>query len=802
MNAKIFSIALLVIAATASTSLRAQDAAPATTNALSHEEVMRRAARTRTENRLAAAVPATTDASATAAGADWSATNSPKIGGASAEKTAAPSLADKQAAVDAALAAAISNPATTNRPALRPSRKPVALPGAPGATPVTPPRSIATPAAIAPSSIAPGLSAENIEIRQPANASNIPDPNQMMPAGSINWTAATLEQVLTIYSEFVGRNLLRPATLPKAEIVLKQTTPLTKLEVVRMIEAALALNMVAVINVGEKFVTVMPSAEAYKIPGIINTNLVGDLPVLGSMVTHVVQLKNSKPTEMVAILTPFASGTAANPVMPVDSSGILVLRDNVANVKRMLEMIEKVDVVSTSEIESKVIPIKYAKAEEIASALSSVGGGGGGTIGSRPAASSSVGSGAGRLGSQGGQNGYGQPGSVPGAQPTPSAGGTFGDRLQNIIRKASASGDLTILGTTKIIADIRSNSLLVFAGRQDMEMIEKIIAQLDVVLAQVLIETVIMDVSLSDSKSLGVSYLQAPVKFGQNSGVQGGLNNVGFLTSGNFGGGSNGVAALGKGLSYFGKFGQDLDVTLTAIASDSSVKVIQKPRIMTSHATPGKIFIGSTVPYVSSTYYGGGYGGGPSSSYQQLRVGIDLSVTPFINQDGLVVMKIEEAIDELGKSVPITGVGDVPSTVSRTLSGEIAVRDRETIVLGGFIRTGGSDGKSGVPILKDIPLIGMLFNNTTKSKDRSELVVLMRPTVLQTPELAAAYTAEEKSRLPGVRRAEAESLAEEKRQIKSADRALGVKRTQEVSQPKPINTDPNRDAQGYLIVPE
>ena len=172
-----------------------------------------------------------------------------------------------------------------------------------------------------------------------------------------------------------------------------------------------------------------------------------------------------------------------------------------------------------------------------------------------------------------------------------------------------------------------------------------------------------------------------------------------------------------------------------------------------------------------------------------------------------MVMKIEEAIDELGKSVPITGVGDVPSTVSRTLSGEIAVRDRETIVLGGFIRTGGSDGKSGVPILKDIPLIGMLFNNTSKSKDRSELVVLMRPTVLQTPELAAAYTAEEKSRLPGVRRAEAESLAEEKRQIKAADRALGVKHKPdsiqiEVTQPAPVNASPNRDAQGYLIVPE
>jgi type II secretory pathway component GspD/PulD (secretin) len=136
-----------------------------------------------------------------------------------------------------------------------------------------------------------------------------------VPALSINFPNADLDQFLTVYTEFVGRNLLRPATLPAAKIVLKQTTPLTKLEVVRMMEAALSLNMVAVINVGEKFVTVMPSAEAYKIPGIINTNVAGDLPVLGSMVTHVVQLKNSKPSEMVPILTPFARYVAHNLVV-------------------------------------------------------------------------------------------------------------------------------------------------------------------------------------------------------------------------------------------------------------------------------------------------------------------------------------------------------------------------------------------------------------------------------------------------------------------------------------------------------
>jgi type II secretory pathway component GspD/PulD (secretin) len=748
MNAKILLLVLLC----AVTRLPAQVPPPAaSTSGLSHDEVLRRAAGT-----PAAPAPGTA-----AAIPDWSATNSPRPANATA--TAVPNAAttDAEAARIAAMRIAqvrAANAQTNNRPTLTRPQRPASLPGfsaptAPADAPVTAPAPVAVQP---PNATTPDLAA--MVIRPPSTASTISDPDSLMAAGSINWTAATLEQVLQIYSEFVGRNLLRPATLPKAEIVLKQTTPLTKLEVVRMIEAALYLNQISVVNVGDKFVTVVLNTEAYKIPGVLNTNDFGSYPALGSMATHVVQLKFTKPSEMVQILTPFASGTAANPIMPVDSSGILVLRDNVANVKRMLEMIDKVDVVAQSEIISEVIPIKYAKAEEIASALGSVGGGSGGTVGTRATPTTAVGSGANRLGSGLGQpGGYNQPGNTGVPTPTPSSNQTFGDRVRNLITRAGQSGDLTILGTTKIIADIRSNSLLVFASRQDMEMIKEIVSKLDVVLAQVLIETIIMDVSLGNEFSLGVTAGQAPRTkddirsggFYNNSGQLGTLNS--FLNQAV----TNGVFPTGSGLNYFGRFGGDLDVAVAALASDSRVNVIQKPRIQTSHATPASLFVGETVPYISSTYYGGGYGGGPSSSYQQLRVGIQLSVTPFINQDGLVVMKIEETIDEISGNVIIDN-NPVPATTSRTLSAEVAVRDRESIILGGFIRNSDNKSKSGVPLLKDIPLLGALFRSSSSSKARKELIVLMRPTVLRTPDMAALQVDVEKQRLPGVREAEIE----------------------------------------------
>jgi len=672
----------------------------------------------------------------------------------------------KEAAPTRPLPTGISRPPGRPRPGLPGFPSPTAAPAtvtdnAAGPTPTNTP---AVPAAanFAGMTMTPHVS----------NAETIANPDEIIPANSIDFTAATLEQVLGIYGEFVGRNILRPATLPDAKIVLKQTTALTRLEVVRAIEAAMALNNVSVVNVGDKFVTVVPTADAWKIPGRINTNETAHLPEMGSVMTHIAQLKYNKPSELVQVLTPFASGTAANPIMPIDSSGILVLRDNVANVKRMLEMIEKVDVVAPSDFLSEVIPIKFAKAEEIASALSSVGGGTGGTVGSRPTGGTGATSGFNRPGMVG--TGYNQPGMIPGqtsaaANPTPSGGSAFSQNLQNIIRRAAGSGDLQILGTTKIIADIRSNSLLVFATREDMKVIKDIIAKLDVVLAQVLVETIIVDVGLSDSLDLGFSAIQAKRDFSGNFSGAGGMNANQFFDFQNASATNALGQLLGSGIRYFGKVNDDIYVSVEAMAKDGRANVIQKPRIQTSHATPASIFIGETVPYISGTYYG--YGGGvPSSSYQQLRVGIGLNVTPFINQDGLVVMKIDETIDEVGENVEIDG-NQVPKTTSRSLSAEVAVRDRESIILGGFVRNADGSSKSGVPLLKDIPLLGYLFRSTNNEKRRTELIVLMRPTVLRTPELAAMQVAVEKARLPGVVAAE--------KQLDRTELGLEAKRIEE-----------------------
>ena len=232
-------------------------------------------------------------------------------------------------------------------------------------------------------------------------------------------------------------------------------------------------------------------------------------------------------------------------------------------------------------------------------------------------------------------------------------------------------------------------------------------------------------------------------------------------------------------MSYFGSIGPNWNVALSAAASDSHASIIQRPRIQTSQAKPAQFFVGDTVPYVTSTYnYGGSYGN--QSSYSQLSVGVELDVTPFINPDGLVVMQIQQEIDDLNGYTTITGVGQIPNTIKRTLNSEIAIRDKDTVMLGGFIKNSKSTNRSGVPFLQDIPLLGVLFSQRNSSKAREELIVLMRPTVLATPELAAANTITEGRRLPGV----SASLGED---VEEQTKAVEAERKKELAHPKTMS---------------
>ena len=168
---------------------------------------------------------------------------------------------------------------------------------------------------------------------QPGRFEQRPVARRTVPAGDINFQGVDVNQVLEVYAKLVNRTILR-GQVPQASIILKTETPLTKTEAVQALQAVLAMNGIEVVNIGEKFVKVGPVADANSFGAKFNNDKAADMPELGTYVTHIVQLKYLKPTVVGPLIQPFGKLPAS--VLAIDDNGLLILRDNAENVKRML----------------------------------------------------------------------------------------------------------------------------------------------------------------------------------------------------------------------------------------------------------------------------------------------------------------------------------------------------------------------------------------------------------------------------------------------------------------------------------
>ncbi len=206
------------------------------------------------------------------------------------------------------------------------------------------------------------------------------------------------------------------------------------------------------------------------------------------------------------------------------------------------------------------------------------------------------------------------------------------------------------------------------------------------------------------------------------------------------------------GFGYLAKLGANWAAAVQLLESDSKTEVLSRPRIQTSHAEAATIFSGGTTPYVTGSVSGTGFG--TQQQIQQLQIGISMSVLPLITSDGLVVLDINQTIEGENGTVQIDANLKVPKTVKHTAQAKVAVKDGETIILGGLIRNANSKSVSGVPVLKDIPGLGALFRSKSENPTRKELMVLIRPTVLPTPQSASLAAQAERQRSLTIRAVE------------------------------------------------
>jgi general secretion pathway protein D len=191
---------------------------------------------------------------------------------------------------------------------------------------------------------------------------------------------------------------------------------------------------------------------------------------------------------------------------------------------------------------------------------------------------------------------------------------------------------------------------------------------------------------------------------------------------------------------------QQVRAVLNALAKKSLVKVISSPSLMVLDNHTASIVVGDQQPIQTSTTVTDG--GNTITSIQYKDTGVALTVTPSVNAGNMVTMEVNQSVTDIGQ--PDASVANQRRFLQRQINSKVAVRSGESIVLGGLIRDNQSQGKSGIPGLYDVPVVGALFGSTTNSGNRTELMVVITPRVVRTDIDATAVGDELRDRMKSV----------------------------------------------------
>ena len=293
---------------------------------------------------------------------------------------------------------------------------------------------------------------------------------------------------------------------------------------------------------------------------------------------------------------------------------------------------------------------------------------------------------------------------------------------QNATQSRVSSAGTTAQGA-RVIADELNNAVLIYSLPSEYAKIEAALKRLDLAPTQVLIEASIIEVTLGDDLRYGLQWYF-------NDKARGGLSGAGALSSAAGGssvdGGALGIPAAGFSYTLRNSLGQ-VRAVLSALAEKSLVKVISSPSLMVLDNHTAGIAVGDQQPIRSSETVTSG--GNVSTSIQYKDTGVNLQVTPSVSAENVVTMQINQAVTDVGAQDDATGQR---SFLQRQIVSKVAVRSGETLVLGGLIRDNETTGKSGVPLLSAIPVVGALFGTHTRAAGRTELLVVITPRVVRS----------------------------------------------------------------------
>lgn len=578
---------------------------------------------------------------------------------------------------------------------------------------------------------------------------------------TLDFDNVNIEVFVKFVSELTGRNfIIDEKVRGKVTIFSPRKIPLR--DVYKVFLSVLEINGFATVPVGD-MIKIVPSVVARE--KSVETRVKKDSSDPDDrMVTQIVVLERANPDEVKRVLDPIISKSSS--VLSYPPAGILIITDYLSNVRRLQEIVKALDVEGAGE-QITYLPLQNASASEVAKSLANV------FQQRRPnltpirmvadprtnsliifasvADTESVRKLVAMMDKdvpRGESNiqVYRLQNSIAEdlakvlnniiKEPVVTAGGSAGAAVQKVAVPVVSKN-------VQIVPDKATNTLVIMAEREDYKVLENIIRQLDVPRAMVYIEALIMEVNTTKNFKLGVEWSGVrdtgsvdgkPLSsfIGSSTGL---LSNLAKDTLAGLPTGFS-MGIIGAGITIGNVVFPTIGAMVQAYKNDSDVSILSTPQLLTLDNEEAEINVGSNVPYVTrQDQTNAGIAGATNySSYEYKDVGVILNITPHINEENFVRLKISQQVTKVTSDAKST----TPTTLKRTAKTTVVVRDKDTIVIAGLVGDSTDDGTTGVPLLSNIPILGWLFKAKTVKREKTNLYIFLTPHIVRTQQEAAS----------------------------------------------------------------
>lgn len=546
--------------------------------------------------------------------------------------------------------------------------------------------------------------------------------------------------------------VIDPSVKGKVKIMTNHNE-LTKDELYELFRTVLEISNYTVVEVGD-VTRVIPLKDARTSPLGGASGRQGN----AEFVTDVIQLENIAATKVLTILRPLVAQHAS--ISAHDTSNSIVLTDTLANIARIRQLIKKIDTAAVPTTE--VVQLRYAEAESLVATLTKIGASDKEAAGlsnklqlvadarnnailisgedlQRERTKALIA----RLDRPQAQTGNVRVVYLEYADAVQVAE-TLTKVVQNM-SKLTVGAEPKESGAT-VEADEATNALLITAAGDSLNSLLAVVDRLDIRRAQVLVEAIIVDVSVTDNEEFGVEWLFSNAE----DGVFGGSINSGTVSSASsvldssssISDIASGIVGVGQNsLGIAGTSGDDNFLgLLTALVSSSKANILSTPSLMTLDNNEATISSGRNIPFTTGSFAtAAGDSVNPFTTTTREDVGIILTVTPQVNEGDKVLLNISQEVSDIGEQV--AGTSDFITTKS-TIDTQILAQDGEIVVLGGLMRETVTDGENKVPLLGSIPILGHLFKFQEAAISKTNLMIFLRAKIIRDDEQMYGATAE------------------------------------------------------------